>query len=107
MAVEFLILNGAKINAQDADGKTPLHVATVMGELYIYIYPLVLKGYCFCCCVLLVAVLTVFCVLFKLFIHRIAACLSATYSSLLILIYLLNALGLSPGGSTHLHTNNI
>ena len=23
-----------------------------------------------------------------------------------ILIYLLNAIGLSPGGSTHLHTNN-
>jgi hypothetical protein len=35
MAVEFLILNGAKINAQDADGKTPLHIATVMGEIYI------------------------------------------------------------------------
>jgi len=36
MAVEFLILNGAKINIQDADGKTPLHIATVMGEIYIY-----------------------------------------------------------------------
>ena len=35
MAVEFLILNGAKINAQDADGKTPLHIATVLGEIYI------------------------------------------------------------------------
>jgi len=40
MAVEFLILNGAKINSQDADGKTPLHIATVMGEIYIYIYTL-------------------------------------------------------------------
>jgi len=36
MAVEFLILNGAKINAQDADGKSPLHIATLLGEIYIY-----------------------------------------------------------------------
>jgi hypothetical protein len=36
MAVEFLILNGAKINAQDADGKTPLHLATVLGEIYTF-----------------------------------------------------------------------
>jgi hypothetical protein len=35
MAVEFLILNGAKINAQDADGKTLLLITTVLGEIYI------------------------------------------------------------------------
>jgi Arf-GAP/coiled-coil/ANK repeat/PH domain-containing protein len=32
MAVEFLLLNGAKINAQDADGKTPLHLATELSN---------------------------------------------------------------------------
>ncbi|PSN46505.1 Arf-GAP with coiled-coil [Blattella germanica] len=32
MAVEFLLLNGAKINSQDADGKTPLHLATELGH---------------------------------------------------------------------------
>jgi ankyrin repeat protein len=33
MAVEYLLLNGAKINAQDGDGKTPLHIATELGTL--------------------------------------------------------------------------
>jgi ankyrin repeat protein len=32
MAVEFLLLNCAKINVQDADGKTPLHLATELGK---------------------------------------------------------------------------
>jgi Arf-GAP/coiled-coil/ANK repeat/PH domain-containing protein len=36
MAVEFLLLNGAKINAQDADGKTPLHLATELGKNIFY-----------------------------------------------------------------------
>jgi Arf-GAP/coiled-coil/ANK repeat/PH domain-containing protein len=54
MAVEFLLLNGAKINVQDADGKTPLHLATVLGEnIYIYIFFFfVLEGFCvgYCFC---------------------------------------------------------
>jgi Arf-GAP/coiled-coil/ANK repeat/PH domain-containing protein len=38
MAVEFLLLNGAKINTQDADGKTPLHLATELGnKFFIFI----------------------------------------------------------------------
>jgi hypothetical protein len=36
MAVEFLLLNGAKINMQDADGKTPLHLATELGKNIFY-----------------------------------------------------------------------
>lgn len=36
MAVEFLLLNGAKINTQDADGKTPLHLATELGNNFYY-----------------------------------------------------------------------
>lgn len=32
MACEYLLLNGAKINAQDSLGKTPLHLATEMGH---------------------------------------------------------------------------
>jgi Arf-GAP/coiled-coil/ANK repeat/PH domain-containing protein len=36
MAVEFLLLNGAKIDTQDADGKTPLHLATELGENVFY-----------------------------------------------------------------------
>ncbi|XP_012282480.1 arf-GAP with coiled-coil, ANK repeat and PH domain-containing protein 2 [Orussus abietinus] len=32
MSCEYLILNGARINCQDADGKTPLHVATELGH---------------------------------------------------------------------------
>jgi Arf-GAP/coiled-coil/ANK repeat/PH domain-containing protein len=39
MAVEFLLLNGAKINAQDVDGKTPLHLATLLGEnVYFFLF---------------------------------------------------------------------
>jgi Arf-GAP/coiled-coil/ANK repeat/PH domain-containing protein len=38
MAVEFLLLNGAKINAQDADGKTPLHLATSLGENFLFLF---------------------------------------------------------------------
>jgi ankyrin repeat protein len=36
MAVEFLLLNGAKINTQDADGKTPLHLATELGNNFLF-----------------------------------------------------------------------
>nr|CAD7460558.1 unnamed protein product [Timema tahoe] len=32
MACEYLLLNGAKINSQDAGGKTPLHLATELGH---------------------------------------------------------------------------
>lgn len=32
MACEYLILNGAKINAQDIEGHTPLHLATELGH---------------------------------------------------------------------------
>ena len=31
MSCEYLILNGARINCQDADGKTPLYLATELG----------------------------------------------------------------------------
>ncbi len=33
MACEYLILNGAKINVQDVEGKTPLYLATTLGKL--------------------------------------------------------------------------
>ncbi|XP_075237326.1 centaurin beta 1A isoform X2 [Lycorma delicatula] len=32
MACEYLLLNGGKINAQDVDGKTALHIATELGH---------------------------------------------------------------------------
>ncbi|XP_034178367.1 centaurin beta 1A isoform X2 [Osmia lignaria lignaria] len=32
MSCEYLILNGARINCQDADGKTPLYLATELGH---------------------------------------------------------------------------
>lgn len=32
MSCEYLILNGARINCQDADGKTPLYMATELGH---------------------------------------------------------------------------
>lgn len=32
MACEYLLLNGAKINAQDIEGNTPLHLATELGH---------------------------------------------------------------------------
>lgn len=32
MPCAYLILNGAKINAQDQNGKTPLHLATLSGH---------------------------------------------------------------------------
>ncbi|XP_033218579.1 arf-GAP with coiled-coil, ANK repeat and PH domain-containing protein 2 isoform X2 [Belonocnema kinseyi] len=32
MSCEYLLLNGAKINCQDADGKTPLYLATELGH---------------------------------------------------------------------------
>lgn len=32
MPCAYLILNGAKINAQDHNGKTPLHLATQVGH---------------------------------------------------------------------------
>ena len=31
MACEYLLLNGAKIDVQDSDGKTPLYLATSLG----------------------------------------------------------------------------
>jgi len=31
MSCEYLLLNGARINCQDAEGKTPLHLATELG----------------------------------------------------------------------------
>ena len=33
MAVELLLLNGAKLNKADIDGKTPLHHATILKNL--------------------------------------------------------------------------
>jgi len=35
MSCEYLLLNGARINCQDAEGKTPLHLATELGTLMI------------------------------------------------------------------------
>lgn len=32
MSCEYLILNGAKINMQDNEGRTPLHLATELGH---------------------------------------------------------------------------
>lgn len=32
MACAFLLLNGSKINAQDKNGQTPLHLATLGGH---------------------------------------------------------------------------
>ena len=32
MSCEYLLLNGAKINCQDVDGKTPLYLATELGD---------------------------------------------------------------------------
>lgn len=32
MSCEYLLLNGGRINCQDADGKTPLHLATELGH---------------------------------------------------------------------------
>lgn len=32
MSCEYLILNGARINCQDAEGKTPLHLATELSK---------------------------------------------------------------------------
>lgn len=32
MSCEYLLLNGAKINIVDQDGRTPLHVATELGN---------------------------------------------------------------------------
>lgn len=32
MSCEYLILNGARINCQDAEGKTPLYLATELGK---------------------------------------------------------------------------
>lgn len=31
MACEYLLLNGAKLDIQDSDGKTPLYLATLYG----------------------------------------------------------------------------
>lgn len=33
MSCEYLLLNGARINCQDVEGKTPLHLATELGIL--------------------------------------------------------------------------
>lgn len=35
MACEYLLLNGISINAQDESGRTPLHHAVQMGNLYL------------------------------------------------------------------------
>lgn len=35
MSCEYLLLNGARINCQDADGKTPLYLATELGTFAI------------------------------------------------------------------------
>lgn len=37
MSCEYLILNGARINCQDADGKTPLYLATELG-IYRFLF---------------------------------------------------------------------
>lgn len=36
MSCEYLILNGARINCQDGDGKTPLYMATELGKEFIF-----------------------------------------------------------------------
>jgi len=36
ISLQYLLLNGAKINMTDANGKTPLLIATESGLIFIY-----------------------------------------------------------------------
>lgn len=44
MACEYLLLNGAPINIQDAKGKTPLHLATEQGTLIVTFFAFAFYG---------------------------------------------------------------
>lgn len=45
MSCEYLLLNGARINCQDAEGKTPLYLATELGMYILIILSTFLRYY--------------------------------------------------------------